>query len=61
MCPVCITTAALIAAGAGSTGGLLAGIARRIRDKRTVVVTPHEPAVDQAVGARKTYEPGASP
>lgn len=34
MCPACITTAALLAAGAGSTGGLLAGLARRLRGQR---------------------------
>jgi hypothetical protein len=35
MCPVCITTTvALVAAGAGSTGGLTALIARMLHRKR---------------------------
>jgi hypothetical protein len=34
MCPACITTVALIAAGAGSTGGLTALLARKLRVRR---------------------------
>lgn len=33
MCPACISTLALIAAGAGSTGGLAALLAKRLRGK----------------------------
>ena len=33
MCPVCVTTLALIAAGTGSAGGLAAVVARKIRAK----------------------------
>ena len=37
MCPVCIAGAALVAAGAGSTGGLTALVARAlVRRKRAV-------------------------
>jgi hypothetical protein len=33
MCPVCIATAAWIAAGAGSTGGISALVVSRLRGK----------------------------
>ena len=33
MCPACMTTLALIAAGAGSAGGLAAVVAKRFRSK----------------------------
>ncbi len=33
MCPVCIATAALIASGATSTGGLAALVIRKIKSK----------------------------
>ena len=46
MCPVCITTVALVAAGASSTGGLAAVVARVFRRQRQV--------------AQKTHEQGAS-
>lgn len=35
MCPVCLTTAALIAAGATSTGGLSALIAKKALSKNS--------------------------
>jgi hypothetical protein len=34
MCPACLTTVALIAAGASSTGGIAALVARALRAKR---------------------------
>ena len=34
MCPACLTTVALVAAGAGSAGGLTAWLARLWRRKR---------------------------
>jgi hypothetical protein len=37
MCPACITTVALYAVGAGSTGGFAAVLARLFRRKRNVV------------------------
>jgi hypothetical protein len=42
MCPACITTVALIATGAGSSGGLAALVARTLRRKRTATPKPHE-------------------
>ena len=33
MCPVCLTTMALIAAGAGSAGGLAMVVAKKIRTR----------------------------
>ncbi|MCU1277197.1 MAG: hypothetical protein JWM53_743 [bacterium] len=36
MCPACITTVAMVAAGASSTGGLAAVVARVFRRKRHV-------------------------
>jgi hypothetical protein len=36
MCPACITTVALVAAGTSSTGGLAAIVARIFRRKRNV-------------------------
>jgi hypothetical protein len=33
MCPACLSTLALIAAGAGSAGGLAAVIAKKVRTK----------------------------
>ena len=48
MCPVCLTTMALIAAGAGSAGGLAMVVAKRIRTKpaaeELVPGTPESPA-----------------
>jgi hypothetical protein len=38
MCPACITTVAVVAAGAGSTGGVAAVFARLFRRKRKVAV-----------------------
>ena len=34
MCPACLTTLALIAAGAGSTGGLTALVVKKLRGER---------------------------
>jgi hypothetical protein len=34
MCPACLTTVAVVAAGAGSSGGLAALVARTLRRKR---------------------------
>jgi hypothetical protein len=33
MCPACLSTVAVIAAGAGSTGGLAALVVRKVRRK----------------------------
>lgn len=44
MCPVCLTTVALIAAGSVSTGGLAAlavKTSRKNKDKREVVANPN--------------------
>jgi hypothetical protein len=38
MCPVCLTTAVLIAAGASTTGGLATLVARKIRGKTRLKV-----------------------
>jgi len=40
MCPVCIATAALIAAGATSTGGLSAIVAKKLRSQVHAVLLP---------------------
>ncbi|MGH9598014.1 MAG: hypothetical protein ACRD3K_14565, partial [Edaphobacter sp.] len=39
MCPVCIATAAWIAAGAGSTGGISALVVGRLRGKNQQLTT----------------------
>lgn len=44
MCPACLSTAALIAAGAGSTGGLAAVVVRRIRKPAAQAPSHHAPA-----------------
>jgi hypothetical protein len=51
MCPLCITTAALVAAGAGSTGGLTALVARTLRRKRAA--KPVTAIQTQSQGERK--------
>ena len=38
MCPACVTTLALIAAGTGSGGGLTALVVRKLREKKSVKV-----------------------
>ena len=40
MCPVCIAGAALVAAGAGSTGGLTALVARTLVRRKRAVAAP---------------------
>lgn len=62
MCPVCITTAALVAAGAGSTGGLTAALARTLRRKRAAapVVTDGNPERrDEPMVAHQADDQGA--
>lgn len=36
MCPACLSTVALIAAGAGSAGGLAAVVVRKVRHRAAV-------------------------
>ena len=43
MCPVCITTAVLIAGGATSTGGLAAIAIRKFGSKNSVDNSPSQP------------------
>ena len=43
MCPACITTAALIVAGASSTGGLAALVAKMLRGKTDAENTDPKP------------------
>jgi hypothetical protein len=43
MCPVCIATAALIAASATSTGGLSAIVAKKFRSQAHAEVLPAQP------------------
>jgi hypothetical protein len=55
MCPVCIATAAYIATGATSAGGLTALAIRKARAKHRALATPHN------TNARRTdhdAEPG---
>jgi hypothetical protein len=64
MCPVCITTTVVwVAAGAGSTGGLTALVARTLRRKRAAkpvaTETNHE-LRDDAIVARQIHNQGAS-
>jgi len=43
MCPACLTTLALVAAGAGSAGGVAAVVIRKIRKRprvKELVATP---------------------
>jgi hypothetical protein len=47
MCPACITTVALVAAGASSTGGLAAIVARLFRRKRNVTLPPQPQGASQ--------------
>lgn len=42
MCPACLTTLAVIAAGTGSAGGLTAVVAKKLHDRR--VAKTHEAA-----------------
>jgi hypothetical protein len=63
MCPVCIGTAALVAASAGSTGGLTALLARALRRR-----SPRAPIVSETsfetragtIAARQIPPQGAS-
>jgi len=58
MCPVCITTVALVAAGASSTGGLAAVIVRTLRSKRDAppVATDTSPKLrDAPIVARQPH------
>ena len=63
MCPVCITTTvALVAAGAGSTGGLTALIARALHRKRAtapVAVESNPEPRDGSSVAQKVPQQGA--
>lgn len=46
MCPVCLSTVALVAATTGSAGGLAAVITRRVRSRRAASVgTRDTPAI----------------
>ena len=42
MCPACLSTLALIAAGAGSTGGLAAVVVRTARKKSAAQAPSHD-------------------
>jgi len=42
MCPACISTLALIAAGAGSAGGLAAVVVRKVRRKPAAQTSSHD-------------------
>jgi len=44
MCPVCITTAVLLAGSAGSTGGLAAIAIRKLGGKNAVDNQPNPPS-----------------
>jgi hypothetical protein len=63
MCPFCITTVALVAAGAGSTGGLTAVVARTLRRKRAaapVTTSPNIKLRDDRIVASHNQDQGAS-
>jgi hypothetical protein len=51
MCPACITTVALVAAGAGSTGGLTAFLARALHRKRAAAAASAERSAESSDGA----------
>ena len=40
MCPACMTTAAILAAGATSAGGLIGVIGVKLRDRRRTPLAP---------------------
>lgn len=42
MCPACLSTLALIAAGAGSAGGLAAVVVRKVRKKPAAQAPSHD-------------------
>lgn len=42
MCPACLSTVAVIAAGAGSTGGLAALVVRKVRSKSAAQTRTHD-------------------
>ena len=58
MCPVCITTVALVAAGASSTGGLATVIVRTLRRRRAAppFATETDPQLrDAPIVARQAH------
>jgi hypothetical protein len=62
MCPACITAMALVAAGAGSTGGLTAFVARTLRRKRvaeTIIAETNPESHGGSIAARNAHEQGA--
>ena len=48
MCPACITTAAIVAASAGSSGGLVAWVARVWHRRARIVRADHGVRADRA-------------
>lgn len=42
MCPACLSTVAVIVAGAGSTGGLAALVVRKVRRKSAAETHTHD-------------------
>ena len=56
MCPACITTVALVAAGAGSTGGLTALIARTLQRKRAAAPVAGETKRESRDGSTVAQE-----
>jgi hypothetical protein len=52
MCPVCLSTLTLIAAGAGSVGGLAAVVVRRVH-KKPAAQAPSDDASGHAATKRR--------
>jgi hypothetical protein len=50
MCPVCLATAALIAAGVATTGGLATGLIKHFGGKHAVDNHPAQPLPDNPKG-----------
>jgi hypothetical protein len=60
MCPACITTVALLAGGAASTGGLTALVARVLSRKRKPAgaVSQTNPSSREGLALTQRYPPG---